>query len=489
MPLHHYCPFCRFLCRSRAGLAQHINAKLECLAKHKASLGLTAPPPAKKKKAPPAAEKTTVKSVSFDALHDEVVFISPRNKKKRDAAILEELLADEVLPSTDRRGVGANSRGKDDDDWEMVDSCPLDMQDDWPQEDPFSPNKSDDVEDDRKMAAKEPESHDLSDDDECQRPRWMDQEAYFEAEAAKDLAKSTAEVRAFMENDNVPLQPTLAHARQQQQQEEALAGLLDDDWNNDKVINASPNTAMRDGFRAYTELAHKEFMKDLTKTQKKGIKLLDLLQKKKAPLDSYGAVMDWHYREKGDLQWHQKLKDVHGYMSRNVLMATIKKRYNMQTKFPKSIPLKLPVSNALVNVVVHQAWDCIESLLTDPRVKDADYNFVDGDPFQPPKRTGVIGDFHTARAHREAYSKYITDPSRQILMPFLFYIDGACTGQMQNLPTSKRAISCTTRNLGITRNPDPPTTYLPDIFRTRWGPEPYTISPGVNPRSVTKPLK
>lgn len=446
MPFH-YCPFCRFLCRSKPGLAQHINAKADCLAKHKASLGLTAPPPAKKKKAPAAAEKTTVKSVCFEPSRDEVVFISPPNKKKRDVASLEEVSADEILPSADCGGKGTNSRGKDDDDWQIVDSCQLDLQNDWKSVDPFSPSKDDDLEDNRKMAAKEPVSHDLSDDEEGQRPGWTDQDAYFEAEAAKELAKSTAEVRAFMENDNVPLQPTLAHARRQQQQEEALAGLLDDDWNNDRVINVSPNTAMRDGFRAYTEAAHKVFMKDLSQAQKRGIKLLDLLQKKKAPLDSYGAVMDWHYREKGDLEWHQKLKDVRGYISRDVLMATIQQRYNMKTKFPKTIPLKLPVSNSLVNVIVHSAWNCLESLLTDPRVKDDDYNFVDGDPFKPPQDDAYIGDFHTGRAHKEAYSKYITDPTRQMLMPFLFYIDGACTGQMQNLPITalKMALGIHTR--------------------------------------------
>lgn len=431
---HHHCPFCGLLCRSKPGLSQHISGKPDCWAKHKASLGLTAPPPANKKKAPVTAEKTTVESVSFQPFGDKV------NRKKRKAASVEGVAAD-------RAGKSDNRRGEADDDWQIVDSCYLNPHDDWEIVDPFSPEKADDLEDNRKMPAKEPSFHDLSDDEEGKRPGWVDQDAYFEAEAAKDLAQSRAEVRAFMEYDNVPLNPTLAHARRQQQHEVALAGLLDDDWNNDKVINASPNTAMRDGFRAYTEAAHKIFMKDLTKAQKQGIKLLDLLQKKKASLDTYGAVMDWHYREKGHLKPDETLKDVRGHLSRDVLMATIKQRYNMKTKFPKSVPLKLPVSNALVNVIVHSAWDCLESLLTDPRVKDDDYNFVDGDPFKPPQRSDYIGDFHTARAHTEAYSKYITDPTRQILMPFLFYIDGACTGQMQNLPITalKMALGIHTR--------------------------------------------
>lgn len=215
----HFCPFCGFLCLSKSGLSQHISSKPNCLAKHKTSAGLTAPPPAKKKKAPVAAEKISVKSVSFEPFRGKVVFLSSKNRrqggKKRNAASIEEVEADDLLPSaTDRRGEG-------DDDWQLVGSCSLNP-------DQVSAGQDDDWEDNRKMPAKEPADQDLSDGDEGQRPGWVDQDAYFEAEAARDLAQSREEVRAFMENNNVPLQPTLAHAWRQQQHEEALAGLLDD---------------------------------------------------------------------------------------------------------------------------------------------------------------------------------------------------------------------------------------------------------------------
>ena len=68
---------------------------------------------------------------------------------------------------------------------------------------------------------------------------------------------------------------------------------------------------------------------------------------------------------------------------------------------------------------------------------------MDNNPFAPPRKAGgPIGDFHTARAHRAAYDKYITNPTKQVLMPFQMYIDGACTGQFNNLPVTALKIAC-----------------------------------------------
>ena len=301
--------------------------------------------------------------------------------------------------------------------------------------------KEGDTDDNRKMPAQERESETNAEDDDDGPTEWQSSDDYFAAEEAAHLARTQEEVRQAMENLDVPLHRTQAQTLQAQQQQEVLAGLLDDDWNNDRIINAQPYTKMRDDFREFCSTAKKSFTKKLTKRQKHCIKLLNVLKKKKAPLDSYDAIMAWHYREKGTMRKHQRLKHVIGHISRDVIMATIKARYNMSNKFPKTVPLKLPVSNALVRITKHAAWDCIESLLTDPRVEDGDYNFVDNDPFAPPKKQATIGDFHTARAHRMAYDKYITDPTRQILMPCQMYIDGACTGQFQNLPITALKIA------------------------------------------------
>jgi hypothetical protein len=119
----------------------------------------------------------------------------------------------------------------------------------------------------------------------------------------------------------------------------------------------------------------------------------------------------------------------------------------MEKKFPLIKELKLPVSKAKVKITRHNAWDCIESLLTDPRVTDDDYNFRDNNPFAPPALLTKISELHTARAYKSAYTKYIKDPSRQILLPITMYIDGAVTGQFQNLPITalKLALGIHTR--------------------------------------------
>lgn len=433
----YYCPFCRFPCRSKKGLTQHIQQKAACLRAQKESLGLTSTPPPKKAKLPPApaaASLAKAKSVSFQPFNDQVEFISPRtNNKKRDFAELEQLSPEEVEAVRNVRG--------------LVEEDALARAQLFGQLDDDTLHKEHDVEDNRKMPAREHNLDTSSEEDDEPTQVWQDPDDYFAAEEAEHLARTTQEVLDFMDNDNVPLQPTLAHAQQQQVQQQVLAGLLDDDWNNDRIINANPNTKMRDDFRAYCAEAEKHYMGSLTKSQQKGVKLLNTLKQKKAPLDTYGAVMDWHYRDKGAIKEHESLADVGGYISREVLMDTIKHRYNMADKFPESVALKLPVSNAQVNLTTHSAWDCISSLLTDPRVEDDDYNFVDNDPFAPPAKGATIGDFHTARAHREAYDKYITDPTKQVLMPFQFYIDGACTGQFQNLPITalKMALGIHTR--------------------------------------------
>jgi hypothetical protein len=270
---------------------------------------------------------------------------------------------------------------------------------------------------------------------------------FFDKEYAADLAKQQEEIRAWTAGEG-PLVRTLASDRQLQQEQVALAALLYDDWNNDKVINAQPNTEMRDDFKAFCADARDNHMKDLTKVQVRSVKLLHTLKQKKSPLNAFDAIMDWYHRERRSMAAHQGLDSVAGYISRDIMMDTIKERYNMTSKFPKNVPLTLPISHSKVSVTVHNAWNCIQTLLTDPRVEDGDYNFVDGNPFAPPKSgNATIGDFHTAQAHRSAYFKYITDQSRQVLMPFILYIDGAVTGQMMNLPITalKLALGIHTR--------------------------------------------
>lgn len=212
------------------------------------------------------------------------------------------------------------------------------------------------------------------------------------------------------------------------------------DWandpNNDVNININPNTDMRDNFKMYCSKAMRKYLPSFTTAEARSIRLLDTLKRKRAPLDTYDELMEWHHREKGDISEHESLKhvaNVDEFISREKIIGRLKERYNMVGKFPKKAELNLPSSKAKVTLTIHSAWDCVESLLTDPRVNDDDYNFRDGDPFAPPTNITTVGDLHTGLAYKQAYEKYITKP-RQVLLPIIMYIDGAVTGQFSNLP-------------------------------------------------------
>ena len=76
----------------------------------------------------------------------------------------------------------------------------------------------------------------------------------------------------------------------------------------------------------------------------------------------------------------------------------------------------------------------IQSLLTDPRILDQDYLFFDNNPFKaPPLDIKIIQDLNTGRAFTQTYAKLITKQGRQILLPVIFYIDGANTGHFVDL--------------------------------------------------------
>lgn len=174
------------------------------------------------------------------------------------------------------------------------------------------------------------------------------------------------------------------------------------------------------------------------------IQLMATLLKKKASLDTYNTVMEWHLRATGKLKPHQKLKDGrHVYISRKKLMKKLAERYNMDYKNLVQIrELILPCSKTKVDIVYHNARDCVVSLLTDPRFRPEDYLFFgrepngegDPDPFAPPPdKFSNIKDINTGLTYTEMYKKYIKDPTKQILVPTPLYEDGAVTGQFDKL--------------------------------------------------------
>ena len=199
-------------------------------------------------------------------------------------------------------------------------------------------------------------------------------------------------------------------------------------------IHAQMSTKAIGDFKKYVIHARQNFL-PLEKGEVAAIKVLDILRKKRATLDTYPDIMEWHFRESGSIKPHETLADETLYISRESLMKRLSKRYNMDPKnlVPKR-HIVLPSSRTKVGIVWHHARDCVVSLLTDPRLSDNDYLFFGNDPLAPPpENLAYIADINTGTAYRESYKQLITKPGKQILVPIIMYIDGAVTGQFDKL--------------------------------------------------------
>ena len=91
--------------------------------------------------------------------------------------------------------------------------------------------------------------------------------------------------------------------------------------------------------------------------------------------------------------------------------------------------MTLPHSRAHVSIVWNDAQAMIQSLFTNPRINNDDYLFFDNNPLKGlPKKMNYVKDLNTGKACMETYKSLITDLTKQILLPVIFYIDGANTG-------------------------------------------------------------
>lgn len=195
-----------------------------------------------------------------------------------------------------------------------------------------------------------------------------------------------------------------------------------------------PNREVLAKFRKYCEQHNHNFL-HLSKATKASIRLMDVL-KRKAPLNAFEGVLEWHLKETGKLRQHEKLGDAEDYNHRKTLMKQLLPRYNLLGMMPTEKKVRLPSSRAVVSIPVRDAADCIVSLLTDPRFEASDYLFFNNDPLAPPPENVVyLSDLNTGDAYLRSYEKMITH-DRQVLLPVPLYIDGAVTGQFTDLPVT-----------------------------------------------------
>ena len=94
------------------------------------------------------------------------------------------------------------------------------------------------------------------------------------------------------------------------------------------------NTQMLEKFREYCRTHDHRFL-PLSQEDIASIKLMDILRRKKAPLNAYSELLEWHLKQGGELRDHESLKDTSQYHHRNTLMKKLIPRYNLEAMMPK----------------------------------------------------------------------------------------------------------------------------------------------------------
>lgn len=186
----------------------------------------------------------------------------------------------------------------------------------------------------------------------------------------------------------------------------------------------TPNTKIYGNFKTYVEYANKNYH-DLDPNDIAGIELLGIFANKRVPKCLYEEIVRWH---------NQHLTAAK-MSTRADLLMRLETRYNMKLAKPIEQPLILPYSKSRIDVVCHDFKAQLQNLLSDPRIKDDNYLFFNNDPFCPPPEEWThISDINTGRCYRETHHQLIKNPEEQVLLPIIFYMDGAVTGQFDNLP-------------------------------------------------------
>ena len=250
-----------------------------------------------------------------------------------------------------------------------------------------------------------------------------------EPQLPQKRAYGAIELPSSQANDDFCDRQTLPRSdviTQESSNDDNISYTYDSDSDDDIVYANTPepdtNTQIMNEFKEYTHYAYRNFC-DLTVDQEAGIELMSLLSEARVPLSLYDKIY----------KWHLKYIDSQQFLNQPSMVKYLKRRYYMEKSAPITTnPILLPHSKARVSLVIHKFREQVGSLLTDPRIRDHDFLFHDNNPFQaPPPDFEVVGDINTGLAYRETYDKLIDNPNKQVLLPIIFYMDGAVTGQFQ----------------------------------------------------------
>ena len=242
----------------------------------------------------------------------------------------------------------------------------------------------------------------------------------------------------------------------------------EDHWSD---ISGELDTTILLDFVQYQQKAGKHFMR-LSTLEQNSIELMSILRKSKASLGTYDDILAWHLRASGKLLRHESPKRHPDFVSREPLINKLMKRYNIRD-VNKIEAITLPSSRARATIIKNDVKMCLQSLLTDPRIEDDDYLFFNDNPLSSPGvydyDNGPIGDINTGLAYKETYDSLILRPGREVLLPIIFYIDGAATGQFADLPITALKFTLGIFNRKAREKPHMWRTlgYLPQISKHR----------------------
>ena len=103
---------------------------------------------------------------------------------------------------------------------------------------------------------------------------------------------------------------------------------------------------MRNKFMQYALNQAKQM--PLSETEKTQIRLLDVLMRKKAPLNAYKEVLEWHLKEAEKLEPHETLKHTPEYTNRVAIIKKLIIRYNLEALLP--VMLLVILSKVLISI-------------------------------------------------------------------------------------------------------------------------------------------
>jgi len=208
----------------------------------------------------------------------------------------------------------------------------------------------------------------------------------------------------------------------------------EDQLSDEDTENASgPDTKIRSQFQEYCDHMKGNHL-ELSKDEETAIRLLDIMRRKKTPLNAYDSLMAWHFKQRGWIKEHETAADSSHYISRKTILNRLTERYNAKSKFPYQRKLILPASGTVVKVSLHDTGSVLQRLLTDPRIEEDDYLFFDDDPRAgPPDNMVNVSDLITGQAYLDTHKELIGKDGNQQLLGIPMYIDGAAVSQFHHM--------------------------------------------------------